>query len=148
MLLRPMSADIDEIDRKIIEMLREDARRNYTEVGKALGLSEGAVRRRVKNLMDKGVIKGFTVVLSKDYGVKAVTFISVHPSVPTPEVADKLIKLEGVDEVYEITGTRDVMAIITVPSMSALNKVIEEIRNIAGVNETNTSIILRQVRKS
>lgn len=142
-----MSFELDEVDKKIIEILKQDARKNYTELAKQLNLSEGAVRRRVKNLVDRGVIKGFTILVEKDYGVKAVTFISINPATPTPEVADKLIKIDGVEEVYEITGQRDIMALITVPSMSSLNKVIEEIRNVSGVNETNTSIILRQVKK-
>ncbi|MEM4281315.1 MAG: Lrp/AsnC family transcriptional regulator [Candidatus Caldarchaeum sp.] len=141
-------AEVDEADRAIIEILKEDARKSFTEIAKQLKLSEGAVRRRVKNLVDKGVIKSFTIELAKDYAVKALTFISVTPSVPTPEVADKLVKITGVDEVYEITGANDVMAVISVPSMTHLNKVIEEIRNIQGVNETNTSIVLRVIKKT
>lgn len=139
---------IDDVDRKIIELLKKDARRKYTEIAEILNISEGAVRQRVKNLVEKGVIKSFTIEVERNYAVKAVTFVSVHPSTPTPVVADKLVKINGVEEVYEITGARDVMAIISVPSMSDLNKTIEEIRNIPGVNETNTSIVLRQVRKT
>ncbi len=142
-----MSIEVDEVDKAIIEILKKDARKNFTEIAKQLKLSEGAIRRRVKNLVERGVIKSFTVELAKDYSVKAVTFISVAPSVPTPEVADKLIKIDGVEEVYEITGTSDVMAIISVLSMAQLNKVIEDIRNIEGVNETNTSIVLRAIKK-
>ncbi|MEM1946530.1 MAG: Lrp/AsnC family transcriptional regulator [Candidatus Caldarchaeum sp.] len=143
-----MQAEVDEADKAIIEILKRDARKSFTDIAKQLNLSEGAVRRRVKNLVDRGVIKSFTIELAKDYNVMAVTFVSVTPSVPTPEVADKLVKINGVDEVYEITGARDVMAIISVPSMSHLNKVIEEIRNVQGVNETNTSIVLRMIKKS
>ncbi|MEM0440525.1 MAG: Lrp/AsnC family transcriptional regulator [Candidatus Caldarchaeum sp.] len=139
---------LDDIDRKIIELLRKDARRKYTDIAKILNISEGAVRQRVKNLIEKKVIRSFTIELERDYAVKAVTFVSVHPSTPTPEVADKLIKIDGVDEVYEITGARDIMAMISVPTMSDLNKTIEEIRNIQGVDETNTSIVLRQIRKT
>lgn len=142
-----MSTSVDETDRAIIEILRRDARKSFTDIAKMLNLSEGAVRRRVKNLVDKGVIKSFTVELAKEYSVSAVTFVSVSPAVPTPEVADKLIKIEGVDEVYEITGAVDVMTVISVPSMTDLNKVIEEIRNINGVSETNTSIVLRVLKK-
>ncbi|MCS6770375.1 MAG: Lrp/AsnC family transcriptional regulator [Candidatus Caldarchaeum sp.] len=142
-----MSTSIDETDRAIIEILKRDARKSFTDIAKMLNLSEGAVRRRVKNLVDKGVIKSFTVELAKEYSVTAVTFVSVSPAVPTPEVADKLIKIEGVEEVYEITGAIDVMTVISVPTMTDLNKVIEEIRNINGVSETNTSIVLRVLKK-
>lgn len=146
-MLVTMSDQLDPVDRQIIEILKKDARKSYTELAAVLKLSEGAVRRRVRNLVEKGVIKSFTIEVEKDYAVKAVTFISINPAVPTPEVADKLIKINGVEEVYEITGARDIMAIISVPSMASLNKTIEEIRNITGVNETNTSIVLRQLRR-
>ncbi|MEM1943836.1 MAG: Lrp/AsnC family transcriptional regulator [Candidatus Caldarchaeum sp.] len=142
-----MSTSVDDIDRAIIDILKRDSRTNFTDIAKKLNLSEGAVRRRVKNLVDRGVIKAFTLELAREYSVMAVTFVSVSPAVPTPEVADKLVKINGVEEVYEITGTVDVMALISVPSMNDLNKVIEDIRNVNGVSETNTSIVLRVLRK-
>ena len=100
----------------------------------------------MKSLVDRGIIKSFTVEIAKDYNVRAVTFVSVSPSTPTPTVADRLAQISGVTEVYEVTGSTDIMAFIAVDSMPMLNKVIEEIRNIPGVVETNTSIILRHVR--
>ncbi|MEM0383679.1 MAG: Lrp/AsnC family transcriptional regulator [Candidatus Caldarchaeum sp.] len=142
-----MSTSVDDIDRTIINILKKDSRTNFTDIAKKLNLSEGAVRRRVKNLVDRGVIKAFTLELAREYSVMAVTFVSVSPAVPTPEVADKLVRIEGVEEVYEITGAVDIMILISVPSMNDLNKVIEDIRNVNGVSETNTSIILRVLRK-
>jgi len=142
-----MVSDVDETDIKILEILKRDARTSFTDIARQLHLSEGAVRKRVKNLVEKGVIKSFTIELARDYAVRALTFVSVTPTVPTPEVADRLIKIAGVEEVYEITGLSDIVAVIAVPSMPQLNKVIEEIRNVPGVNETNTSIVLRQLKK-
>jgi len=138
--------EVDEVDKSILAILKRDSRTNFTEIARMLNLSEGAVRHRVKSLVDRGIIKSFTIEIAKDYNVRAVTFVSVSPSTPTPTVADRLAQISGVTEVYEVTGSTDIMAFIAVDSMPMLNKVIEEIRNIPGIVETNTSIILRHVR--
>jgi len=141
-----MPSELDETDRAILDMLKRDARRSFTEIGNQLKLSEGAIRRRVKNLIDRGVIKSFTIEVERGYQLRAFTFISVNPAVPTPKVVDKLIKISGVEMVYEITGEYDALVLISVLNMPELNKCIEEIRNIEGVKDTNTVIILRQLR--
>jgi DNA-binding Lrp family transcriptional regulator len=137
---------VDEIDRAIIRILSKDARRNFTDIGKELKLSEGAVRRRVKNLIEKGIIRSFTIEVERGYQVKAFTFVSVNPNTPTPTVAEALRRVKGVEAVYEITGQYDVAALIAVSDMAELNKSIEDIRHIPGVRDTNTSIVLRQHR--
>ncbi|MEM1944720.1 MAG: Lrp/AsnC family transcriptional regulator [Nitrososphaerota archaeon] len=143
-----MAYKVDEIDRAIIRILSRDSRRNFTSIGKELKLSEGAVRRRVKNLVDRGVIKAFTIEVERGYQVKAFTFVSVNPATPTPQVAESLRRVRGVEEVYEITGQYDVVALLAVSDMAELNKGIEEIRHVPGVRDTSTSIILRQIRPS
>lgn len=137
---------MDEIDKAIIRILSKDARRNFTAIGKELKLSEGAVRRRVRNLMEKGVIKSFTIEVERGYQVKAFTFVSVNPNTPTPTVAEALRRVKGVEAIYEITGQYDVVALLAVSDMAELNKGIEDIRHIQGVRDTNTAIILRQLR--
>ncbi len=137
---------MDEIDKAIIRILSKDARRNFTAIGKELKLSEGAVRRRVRNLIEKGVIKSFTIEVERGYQVKAFTFVSVNPNTPTPTVAEALRRVKGVEAVYEITGQYDVVALLAVSDMAELNKGIEDIRHIQGVRDTNTAIILRQLR--
>ena len=140
-----MSHRLDEVDEKIIAMLKNNARLSFIEIGRALNLSEGAVRRRVKRLVDLGVIKRFTVEIEKGEAVRALTLISVEANTPTPEIAEKLASVKGVDTVYEVTGEYDAVALISVPGMLELNKCIEEIRGTEGVKATNTVIILRQI---
>ena len=137
---------MDEIDNKIIEILKKDARKPFVEIGKELGLSEGAVRRRVKNLIKNNVITRFTIEVDKGHSVRAITFITIDPGVPTPSVSEKLATLDGVEGVYELTGEYDVAAIVSANSVAGLNKCIEEIRKIEGVKNTNTVLVLRVVR--
>jgi DNA-binding Lrp family transcriptional regulator len=139
---------LDEIDRKILKLLFQDARTSYKKIGESVGLSEGAVRKRVKRLVDQGVIKRFTVVVDDKSMIKALTMINVDPSVPTPEVAELLMKIEGVQEVYEVTGTYDAIALIMASDMNTLNRCIDGVRRVKGVRNTNTCIILKSVHPS
>ncbi|PUA31229.1 MAG: transcriptional regulator [Candidatus Terraquivivens tikiterensis] len=137
---------MDEIDNKILEILKRDARKPFVEIGKELGLSEGAVRRRVKNLIKNNVITRFTIEVEKGHAVRAITFVTVDPGTPTPLVSEKLASLDGVESVYELTGEYDVAAVVSANNVAGLNKCIEEIRKIDGVRNTNTVLVLRVVR--
>jgi len=136
---------VDEVDEKIIEILKENARTTYVDIGKALGLSEGTVRNRIQALTDSGVIKRFTVELSLGVGVRALIMISVDPRKPTLEISDKVLKLPGVEKIYEVTGEYDVVTVVSSSTIENLNRTIEEIRVIDGVVKTNTVIVLRTV---
>ena len=136
---------VDKIDEKIIELLKENSRTTYVDIGKALGLSEGTVRNRIQTLTDSGVIKRFTVEISLGVGVRALIMVSVDPQKPTLEISDKVLKLPGVEKIYEVTGEFDVVTVVSSSTIEKLNHTIEEIRVINGVVKTNTVIVLRTV---
>ncbi len=136
---------VDKVDEKILEILKENARTTYVDIGKALDLSEGTVRNRLQALTDSGVIKRFTVELSLGVGVRALIMISVDPRKPTLEISDKVLRLPGVEKIYEVTGEYDVVTVVSSSSIEGLNQTIEEIRVIDGVVKTNTVIVLRTV---
>lgn len=135
---------VDEIDEKILEILKRDARTPYTEIAKQVGLSEGAVRKRVKALVDSGVIKRFTIELSRPSQVGAVVLISVSTSTPTANVSKEIRKLSGVQDIYEVTGQYDIATIVLAENIDKLNDSIDAIRSIPGILNTNTMIILKK----
>jgi Lrp/AsnC family transcriptional regulator for asnA, asnC and gidA len=141
-----MSVNIDEVDEKIIRILQAESRKPFVEIANEIGLSESAVRRRVKNLVDTGIIKRFTIELGASDKTSAITLISVSSSADTSAVSAKLMKLGGVEVVYEITGQYDIAAIIAAPAIVEINKCIDDIRKIEGVSDTNTVIILKTMR--
>jgi DNA-binding Lrp family transcriptional regulator len=141
-----MSANIDDTDDRIIRILQGDARKAFVDIANEIGLSESAVRRRVKNLVDAGVIKRFTIELGASDKTSAITLISVASSADTSAVSQRLMKLNGVEVVYEITGQYDIAAIIAAPAIAEINKCIDDIRKIEGVSDTNTVIILKTMR--
>jgi len=133
----------DKIDEKIIEFLRNDSRESFVDIGKKLKLSESAVRRRVKNLVDNGTIKKFTVEVGDSNSTSAIVLISVDSAMDTSKVSSKITKLEGVKTVYEITGQYDITVIISAPSINDINTCIDALRKIPGVTDSNSVIILR-----
>jgi len=135
----------DKVDEKIIEYLKENSRESFVDVGKKLKLSESAVRRRVKNLVDSGIIKKFTLEIGEENVTSAIVLVSVDSATDTSKVSMKLAKLEGVKTVYEITGQYDITTIISASNISEINNSIDALRKIPGVIDTNTVIILRKV---
>ncbi len=135
----------DKIDEKIIDFLRNDSRESFVDIGKKLKLSESAVRRRVRNMVDSGTIKKFTVEVGDKNTTSAIVLISVDSTIDTSKVSVKITKLEGVKTVYEITGQYDITVIISAPNIAEINNSIDALRKIPGVIDTNTVIILRTV---
>jgi DNA-binding Lrp family transcriptional regulator len=135
----------DKIDEKIIEYLKEDSRGSFVDIGKKLKLSESSVRRRVKNLVENGTIKKFTLELGEENATSAIVLVSVDSTTDTSKVSLKLAKLEGVKTVYEITGQYDITTIISAASIAEINNTIDALRKIPGVVDTNTVIILRKI---
>ena len=135
----------DKIDEKIIDYLKNDSRESFVDIGKKLKLSESAVRRRVKNLIDSKTIKKFTVELGEENATSAIVLVSVDSTTDTAKVSEKLAKLEGAKTVYEITGQYDITTIMSAPNIAEINRSIDALRKIPGVVDTNTVIILRKV---
>lgn len=141
-----MAFKIDEIDRKIIEILREDASISNEKLGKKVGLSEPASRRRVSNLVTRGVIRRFTIDVEEGGAVQALVFISASPEMPCEKIAKQLVTEKGVGIVWELSGETDFVVLLSAADMDAINNRINEIRNINGIKTTKTSIILKKWR--
>ena len=133
----------DNTDEKILGFLRDDSRESFVVIGKKLKLSESAVRRRVKNMVNNGVIEKFTI---EEQNASAIVLVSVDSSIDTSKVSVKLTKLNAVKTVYEITGQYDISVIIKAPNITEINACIDDLRKIPGVIDTNTVIILRTIR--
>jgi Lrp/AsnC family transcriptional regulator, regulator for asnA, asnC and gidA len=137
---------MDPTDAKIIKILQADSRKTFVEIGNEIGLSESAVRRRVKNLIRREIIKKFTVEINSGDKTSAITLISVNSTSDTSSVSKRLMGLTGVEVIYEITGQYDIAAVISAPSISEINRSIDEVRKTEGVSDTNTVIILKTIR--
>jgi DNA-binding Lrp family transcriptional regulator len=136
---------MDDKDKQIIKMLKNDSRAGYGDIGEKIGLSEGAVRKRIKTLSDEGVIRKFTVKIGLVEGAQAITLLATNPSHPTQEVSKKIQDIQNVETIYEVTGEYDIVAVISGMNVMEVNECVEKIRRVEGVMKTNTMIVLRSL---
>lgn len=131
--------EIDEIDRKIISILRENARASFVEIASKIGVSEGTIRFRVKKLLENKIIKKFTI---ETEDVKAIVLVNTKTNIFTTSVANEIRNL-GIDTVYEVSGSFDIVCFIRTDKISQVDEIIEKIRSIKGVVSTQTLMVLK-----
>jgi len=137
-------ADLDALDEKLIEILKEDARTRNVVIAQRLGLSEGTIRTRIKRLVNRGIIRSFTIkTVGKN--VKAMVDVGIRVNVNTTAIAGAIMELPGVEEVYEVSGDVDICVIVDVMSTVELNEIIEKIRTFPDVSFTRTRVILNEL---
>ena len=132
---------MDDLDRRILNLLRRDARTPYTEIAKRVGTSEGTVRNRVDRMTEEGVIERFTVT-TRTGNVKAMVEISVDMNVNTDAVSERLADWEEVDFVWQVSGQEDVVLIVDCVDTRAVNELITRARELDEVEGTKTRLIL------
>ncbi len=133
---------IDNLDKRILEIMKKDSRCPYVEIANQMGVSEGTIRSRVHRMIEDGVIRGFTIKTSSK-NVKALVEVRIDVNTDTEEIAKELAKYEGVTEVFEVTGDQDIIAIVDVESSQRLNEIIEQARRF-NVLSTRTRLILKE----
>lgn len=133
----------DDLDEALLRLLKRNARSSFVELAKDLSTSEGTVRARLKKLVDAGIIKQFTI-RAAGKAVKALVSVNVAPTVGTHEVSDAISKLEGVSDVWEVSGDEDVLVRVDVSTTEELDDVVERIRRVSHVGATRSRLILRE----
>lgn len=134
---------IDNLDKRILEIMKKDSRCPYVEIAEKLGVSEGTVRSRVHKMTEDGIIRGFTIKTSSK-NVKALVEVRIDVNTDSEEIARKLSEYDGVTEVFEVTGDQDIIAIVDVESSQSLNEIIERVRRYDNVLSTRTRLILKE----
>lgn len=138
------SVQLDDTSKAIIEQLQDDGRRSYAEIGKAVGLSEAAVRQRVQKLTDSGVMQIVAVTDPLQLGFYRQAMIGLKVSGDTRLVAEALAEIPSVDYVVLTAGSFDVMAEVVCESDDDLIALLNsEIRTIEGVISTETFVYLK-----
>ncbi len=134
---------IDNLDKRILEIMKKDSRCPYVDIADQLGVSEGTVRSRVHKMTEDGVIRGFTIKTNSK-NVKALVEVSIDVNTDTEEIARRMSEYDGVTEVFEVTGDQDIIAIVDVESTQNLNDIIEKVRKYDNVLSTRTRLILKE----
>ena len=132
---------MDDLDRRILDVLRRDARTPYTEIAEQVGTSEGTVRNRVERLTDEGVIERFTVS-TRTGNIKAMIEVSVKVNVHTTEISERMAEWDQVDFVWQVSGEDDVVLVVDAADTGAVNELITRARELDEVENTKTRLIL------
>jgi len=136
--------NLDDVSKAIVEQLQTDGRRSYAEIGKAVGLSEAAVRQRVQKLTDAGVMQVVAVTDPMQLGFYRQAMIGIRVVGNTIAVAEELSALRAVHYVVLTAGNFDILAeVVCEDDDDLIDLLNSKIRAIEGVQSTETFVYLR-----
>ncbi|MEJ2228655.1 MAG: Lrp/AsnC family transcriptional regulator [Alphaproteobacteria bacterium] len=139
---------MDDLDRRLIGLLRDNARLPMASLAQHLGVSRGTVQNRLDKLLSQGEILGFTVRMRSEEtiaGVRAITLISEQTK-NTSAVLKALRQIPEAKAIHTTNGRWDIMVEMAADDLTALDTALTLIRRIEGVVSTETLILLTQFK--
>lgn len=139
---------VDELDRRLIDLLRGDGRATFAELGERVGLSASAVKRRVDRLVATGVIRGFSTLVDPDVDgrdTEAYVELFCRGTVAPAELTRILIEIPEVVEAWTVTGTADAVVRIRARDIAGLEEALERVRLAPQVDSTRSAIVLSRL---
>ena len=135
---------LDDVSKAIVAQLQQDGRRSYASIGKAVGLSEAAVRQRVQRLIDGGVMQIVAVTDPLELGFARQAMIGIRVEGELEGIADQLAAMDEVEYVVITAGSFDILAEVLCESDEHLLEVLStRIRAIDGVKTTESFVYLK-----
>ena len=141
----PDQPSIDETDRQIIALLREDARRSFQDIGAHVALSAPAVKRRVDRLRAEGVIKGFTTLVDpRRFGwqTQAIVELTTEGRFSGADVLTAIQSHPEVAAAYTVAGQASAILVVRTEDTVHLERVLERLRESPGITRTRTAVVL------
>ena len=134
---------MDELDESILAILRKDARASNVDIARSIGLTEGAVRSRIRKLSESGVIVRFTIEVAERAGAcHAVVMVKARGT--TKKMMSELSALAVYRDAYEIAGEYDGCVILDGATMEELDSKIDRIRKLRRVSDTKTYVSFKR----
>jgi len=134
---------LDETSKRIVEQLQQDGRRSYAAIGKAIGLSEAAVRQRVQRLVDGGVMQIVAVTDPMMLGFHRQTMIGIKCEGDLERVADHLAGMDEIDYVVITSGSFDLLVEVVCEDDDQLLEILSRVRMAPTVTSTETFVYLK-----
>ena len=137
--------EVDDLDRSIVDLLLDDGRRSASEIGRQVGLSPAAAKRRIDRLESLGVITGYTAVLDHTKlgsDVEAFTELRFTGTTQVADIDGTVADLPELVEAFTIAGDPDALVRLRVSDLDHLKRVIDRIRRSGNVTGTKTLIVL------
>jgi len=134
---------LDAVSRHIIDQLQQDGRRSYAAIGKAVGLSEAAVRQRVQRLIEVGAMQIVAVTDPMSLGFRRQTMIGIRCNGDLQRIADLLAGMDAIDYVVITAGSFDLLIEVVCEDDDQLLEILGEVRSLPGVTTTETFVYLK-----
>ncbi len=141
--------DLDALDRQILELLTEDGRISYAALGDRIGLSANAAADRVRNMVRRGVITGFTAQVDESAGTRsleAVIDLRLKDNESRPRFEQLLRESPVVVGAVHLTGPFDYQLRLACGDATEIDAVVGRLKNEGGVRDTQTRVVLRRVK--
>lgn len=143
------TSHIDLIDRKIIAILKIDARTSYRQIADEIGKTEATVRRRVNRMIEDKVIERFTVIIDKKkVSNPTMCVIKIAPDLTQiKSITEELLSIPEITDIWRLSGDCGVFVRVQLPSLEAIDPLIEDrISKISGVVIKETCFITKEVK--
>ena len=137
--------ELDDLDRRLVELLIEDGRRTFAELGRIVGLSVPAAKRRVDRLCELGVITGFTARVDYarlGWGIEAFTEVRYTGTTDIETITREATSVPEVQAVYTIAGDPDALFRVRVRDIPHFQRVIDSLRRSRRVTGTKTLMVI------
>lgn len=138
--------EYDELDRRIIQLMCSSSQGSYRQLAKQLGVHPTTLIQRIKNLENKGIIKGYRAKI--DYMAMGYDYTGLV-SVYSDNIADVELEIKKIPEVvavYDVTGEADAIVLVTCLTRDDFSAAVKKINSIDGVRKTNTAVVLNVVK--
>lgn len=135
----------DSTDKDLLSLLRQNSRRSITELAKTLSLSRSTVKDRIDRLENKGVIKGYSLVLSDEFTkghVSAHVMVNLVSTIRSANIVRQLRQIPQITKAYAVSGIYDLIILLEAESTGELDEVLDTIRELEGIKDTLTSVVL------
>lgn len=139
---------MDAVDEKILSLLVEDGRRTFDDIGRHVGLSPSAAKRRVDHLRSTGALRGFTAILdyqSRGWTIEALVHLYYAAGSMREEAADDLRSRPEIIEVWMVTGEADAIAHVRARDGADLERFLLDLKSHGLVERTRTEIVMSQL---
>jgi Lrp/AsnC family transcriptional regulator, leucine-responsive regulatory protein len=135
---------VEDLDRRIVDLLRADGRMSYTDLGKAMGLSTSAVHQRVRRLEERGVIKGYAAVVDPEaLDLPLTAFISITPLDPAApdDIPERLRGVPELEACHSVAGEENYILKARVHTPGDLEDLLARVRATANVSTRTTAVL-------
>jgi Transcriptional regulators len=141
---------IDEIDKKILNIIQKDARITNAEIARQVGLAPSAVLERIRKLEERGVIRGYAAEIdAAEVGYGLTAFVAVRTRECCSETDKMLAEIPEVLEVHDVAGEDSYLLKVRVKNAKDLSRLLRErLKNVPNVASTKTTVVLQTIKET